>query len=410
MNERRHCHAAAPRRLAVCDETPARVAKRHAAGATRAHTIGVMGVYRSLLRPLLFCFDAERVHSATIHAAQWAGAAGPLLAALERRNAPADPRLALHIAGLRFRTPLGLAAGFDKSARAVALLGAFGFGHVEVGSISVEPSAGNPRPRLFRLPDERAIVVHYGLPNDGATQVAARLAARRPSAVPLGANIVSTNRGIGAPPDSDRAVLADYTRSVALLQPHADYLCLNLSCPNTRDGRDFFHEPRRLALLLESLGALGVHEPLFLKVAPFDGPAEVERFLETVAPARFVTGFSVNLAAGKPAGMTTPSEVLARLPGAVAGAPAAAAADRTIAELYRRMDRARYRLIGSGGVFTADDAYRKIRLGASLVQILSALVYEGPAVVPAINRGLVRLLERDGFARVGDAVGVDAGS
>lgn len=129
-----------------------------------------------------------------------------------------------------------------------------------------------------------------------------------------------------------------------------------------------------------------------------------------MAPARFVSGFAVNLPAGKPEGLMAPAPVLAAMPGAVSGAPAAIAADRTIRELFVRMDRARYRLIGSGGVFSADDAYRKIRLGASLVQLLTALVYEGPGIAATIHRGLARLLERDGFAQVSDAVGVDAGS
>ncbi len=130
--------------------------------------------------------------------------------------------------------------------------------------------------------------------------------------------------------------------------------------------------------------------------------------LEAVDAARFVSGFSVNLPAGKPAGLTSPEAELARMPGAVSGRPAAAAADRTIAELYRRMDRARHVIIGSGGVFSAAHAYRKIRLGASLVQLMTALVYEGPGVVGAINRGLAGLLEADGFAKVADAVGADS--
>lgn len=366
-----------------------------------------MRLYRSLVRPPLFCLDAERAHTLAIGVGQIAGRSPGLCAAIDARcTAGLDRRLAIDVAGLRFRSPLGLAAGFDKSARAVDLLSALGFGHVEVGSISAQASAGNPGPRLFRLPADRAIVVNYGLPNDGAERVAQRLAGRR-HAVPLGINVVSTNRGPDTAAESDDAVVADYARSVRLLQPHADYLTLNLSCPNTRDGRSFFHEPRRLTLLLDTLAAVPVAKPLFLKVAPFATLAELERFLYTVEPARFVSGFSVNLAPGKPPGLATPAALLERMPGAVAGRPAAAAADRTIAELYRRMDRTRYRLIGSGGVFDAADAYRKLRLGASLVQLLTALVYEGPGVVAAIHRGLARLLEADGVRHVADAVGVD---
>jgi dihydroorotate dehydrogenase len=368
-----------------------------------------MGLYRSVLRPVLFRTDAERMHGIAIRAAQVAGSSSRLCASVAARHMPMSARLGLRCAGLEFATPLGLAAGFDKSARAVRFLSTLGFGHVEVGSISADPSAGNPGTRLFRIPQDRGIVVHYGLPNDGADAVAQRLhGVRLP--VPLGINIVSTNRGPGAKPDPDDVVIDDYLRSVHRLQPHADYLCLNLSCPNTRDGRNFFHEPRRLRVLLDELDALGIDKPLFLKVAPFADTADVESFLEAVAHARFVDGFAVNLPPDKPAGLSTTPERLARMPGAVSGAPAAAAADRTIAELYRRMNRERYRIIGSGGVFTGDDAYRKIRLGATLVQLLTALVYEGPEVVASINARLAQLLEADGFEHVADAVGIDAPS
>lgn len=305
---------------------------------------------------------------------------------------------------MRLSSPIGLAAGFDKNACALPLLSALGFGHVEVGSISAEPSAGNARPRLFRLPQDEAIVVHYGLPNDGAERVGARLLGRRHAAA-LGINIVSTNHGPATAQSSDSEVIDDYVRSVRRLQGSSDYLCLNLSCPNTREGRGFFQDRCRLHRLLEALDGTGIVKPLFLKVAPFADVQEIESLLEAADGARFVSGFSVNLPPGKPAGLATPASQLARMPGAVSGRPCAAAADRTIAELYRRMDRRRYRIIGSGGVFTAEDAYRKIRLGASLVQLMTALIYKGPGVVQTIKRGLTELLRADGFRHIGDAVG-----
>jgi dihydroorotate dehydrogenase len=311
------------------------------------------------------------------------------------RSAVADARLAVDVAGLRFATPLGLAAGFDKSARAVPLLSALGFGHVEIGSVSADPSAGNPRPRLFRLPGERAIVVHYGVPNDGAARVAERLSRPRP-AVPLGVNVVSTNRGAASAVEPDEAVIADYVESVRRLQRLGDFVVLNLSCPNTRDGRGFFADRARLRALLDALGGLGVERPLFVKVAPFGSAAELDTFLAAVEPAPFVSGFSVNLPPGNPFGLA----------GAASGLPAAAAAERTVAELHRAADR--FAVIGSGGVSSADDAYRMIRLGASLVQVYTALVYEGPGLVRRLTEGLGALAARDGFASIGDAVGVDA--
>jgi dihydroorotate dehydrogenase len=359
-----------------------------------------MRLYRELVRPLLFRADPERAHDLAVRASELASGSRLLCRAVAARRPEPDPRLAIEVAGLRFATPLGLAAGFDKSARAVPLLSALGFGHVEVGSISAEPSAGNPRPRLFRLVDERAIVVHYGVPNDGAARVAARLEAPRP-AVPLGINVVSTNRGAASAAEPDDAVIADYVSSVSRLQDLGDYVCLNLSCPNTRDGVGFFAERRRLRTLLDRLGEAGVRRPLFIKVAPFAGDGDLDSFLEAVDAAPFVSGFSVNLPPGKPPGIAN------GLPGAVSGPPCAPAALRTVAALYARMDRSRFAIIGSGGIVSGADAYAMIRRGASLVQLYTALVYEGPGVVRRATAELGELVGRDGLRRIGDAVGVD---
>ena len=346
------------------------------------------------MRPLLFRADPERVHDATVRAGELASRSRAVCRLVAARRPAPDPRLAIEVAGLRFANPLGLAAGLDKSARAVPLLSALGFGHVEIGSVSAEPSPGNPRPRLFRVVDERAIVVHYGVPNDGASRVAERLARPRP-AVPLGVNVVSTNRGDAS--ETDAGVIGDYVESVRRLERHGDFVVLNLSCPNTRDGQGFFADRSRLRALLESLGELGVERPLLVKVAPFAGAGELDSFLDAVSSVSFVSGVSVNLPPGNRFG----------LPGAASGPPAAAAAERTVAELHRAAGD-RFAVIGSGGVSTAEDAYRMIRLGASLVQLYTALVYEGPGVVGRIASGLAALLARDGFARVGDAVGLDA--
>lgn len=366
-----------------------------------------MGPYRRMIRPVLFRTSPEWIHNRGLDAMSLAGRSRSLCSAIARAHATHDERLAVEIAGLKFANPLGLAAGFDKNGRALPLLASLGFGHVEIGSISAEPSAGNPKPRLFRLPRDRAIVVNYGLPNDGADAIAQRLAAARRLPVPLGINIVNTNRGPAAPPDSEEDIINDYLRSVRRLRAHADYFSLNLSCPNTRDGRGFFAEASRLRRLLNGLRQLDLRQPVFLKVSGFPGPAEMETFLETVDGSPFIAGFGINLAPGKPTGLTTPSKQLQRMPGAVSGKPCEAATDCVIRELYARMDRRRHKIIGTGGVFTAEDAYRKIRLGASLVQLLTALIYEGPGVVQRINNGLAKLLASDGFRNVAEAVGID---
>ncbi len=367
-----------------------------------------MPLYPKLLRPMLFRGDPETVHDRAIRAAAWASAHPALLSALSSLHAFHHPVLRTGVAGLEFANPFGLAAGLDKNGRAVPFWAALGFGHVEIGSVSADFSAGNLKPRLFRIPQDRGLVVHYGLPNDGAAAVARRLAGTR-FPVPLGINIVNTNHGPGAPAECNEAVVDDYARSCRALLPHAAYLVLNLSCPNTPDGRGFLSDSCRLRGLLQRLGELEPAKPVFLKVAPFRDTAQLEGFLAAVDSAPFVSGFSTNLPPGKPPGLLTPAAQLGRMPGAVSGHPSQALALQTVSDLYRRMDRRRYAIIASGGVFCAADAYAFIRQGASLVQLLTALVYEGPGVVRAIGDGLAELLARDGFGRVSDVIGADSG-
>jgi dihydroorotate dehydrogenase (fumarate)/dihydroorotate dehydrogenase len=335
----------------------------------------------------------------------------PLLPAIVRRSlACSAPELVCEVAGLRFDHPIGLAAGWDKNGRALRMLDALGFGFAEIGSVSSDPSAGNPKPRLFRLPQDQAIVVNYGLPNDGAAAVARRIDGYRPR-VPLGINVVNTNRGADAPPGDEQTILGDYERSVSLLHDRADYLTLNLSCPNAVGGCDVFAERGAVRRLLERLQALEIACPIFLKLPPISDDATLDRLLEEVDPFLFIRGFGFNLPSGKPADLklSTPERVWKDWPGAVSGRPCARRIDECVRRLYRRMPRGRYAIMAAGGVFTGEDAYRKIRLGASLVQIYTAHVYEGPGVTRQIAEELANLLRRDGFANVREAVGVDAG-
>ena len=317
-----------------------------------------------------------------------------------------DTRLAVDIAGLHFPTPIGLAAGFDKSGAAISALAGLGFGAIEIGSISIDRSVGNPKPRLWRVPDDRGIIVHYGLPNDGAMAIAERLS-KTHLPVPLGINLVVTNRGAGAPPPTADQIIGEYAAAAEVMAPHADYLMLNLSCPNTVDGRDFFADSGHLDACLGALDDTNLKLPVFLKVSPLGGAESIERVLAAADKRAFVCGFMFNLPPVKPEGMKTPENIWRRLPGAVSGPPASALADICLRETFRRMDRKRHVLIGAGGVSSAEDAYAKIRSGSSLVQLLTALIYEGPGVVRRITKGLAKLLARDGVKCVSDAVGVD---
>lgn len=363
-----------------------------------------MTIYSGLLRPLIFQLDAERAHHLAIAAASRAGGVVPFVRAV---CATSESRLETVVAGLRFENPIGLAAGFDKSGSAIAALAALGFGAVEIGSVSLDPAEGNPRPRLFRLPQDRAIVVHYGLPSDGAHAVAERVRASVRTC-PLGINIAKTNRGQHGAPETTDEIIRDYVEAARLLAPCADYLMFNLSCPNSQDGRDFFADRGNLDACLAALGEVDFGRPVFLKVSPRGGISAIESLLSAADPHSFVSGFMFNLPAGKPDNLVTPERIWRNMPGAASGDPCRALANFCIRETFRRMDRRRHAIVGAGGVFSAEDAYEKIRLGASLVQVLTALVYEGPGVVRRIARGLARLLRRDGVKHVADAVGADA--
>ena len=301
----------------------------------------------------------------------------------------------------------GLPPALTKAARRYRALAGLGFGSIEIGSVSLDPSLGNPKPRLWRLPDDDAIVVHYGLPNDGVADIAERLRRTR-LPVPLGINLVVTNRGPGTAPLTADRIIGEYARAAEAMAPHADYLMLNLSCPNTVDGRDFFADAGHLDACLAALGEIRLQRPVFLKVSPLGGVESIERVLAAADGRDFVSGFMFNLPPVKPEGMRSPEQIWRKIPGAVSGPPASALADFCIRETFRRMDRKRHVLIGAGGVSTAQDAYTKIRLGASLVQLLTALIYQGPGVVRAITMGLAQLLARDGVKNVRDVVGVDA--
>jgi dihydroorotate dehydrogenase (fumarate)/dihydroorotate dehydrogenase len=361
-------------------------------------------IYSNLIRPLAFRLDPETAHHLALAAGAHLGWAARMM-----RSATCvdDDRLAIDVAGLHFLSPIGLAAGFDKSGSAISALAGLGFGAIEIGSVSVDPSQGNPKPRLWRLPDDNGIVVHYGLPNDGIEAIAERLTHTR-LPVPLGINLVVTNRGPGAAPLAADQIIGEYATAAKAMAPHADYLMLNLSCPNTVDGRDFFADSGHLAACLAAVGETKPRLPVFLKVSPLGGVEAIERVLAAADGRDFVSGFMFNLPPVKPAGMRTPEQVWRKMPGAVSGPPAAALADFCIRETYRRMDRKRHILIGAGGVSTAQDAYAKIRLGASLVQLLTALIYQGPGVVRTVTLGLAQLLARDGVKHVADVVGVDA--
>ena len=338
-----------------------------------------------LLRPLIFALDAERAHLLSLKAL----AAAPAFAPVQK-----DPALATQVAGLDFPNPVGLAAGYDKDALAPAQLLGLGFGFVEVGTLTPLPQAGNARPRLFRLAEDQAVINRMGFNNGGLRAAADRLGSRTRRGI-VGVNI-------GANKDStDR--IADYVAGVRTMMGIADYLTINISSPNTPGLRALQDRGALQELLGRVMDARGLGiPPIFLKVAPDLEPADIDD-IAAVAIEQGIDGLIVsNTTISRPPLQSRFSSET----GGLSGAPLRTLALERLRDFRKATGRA-LPLIGVGGITSAEDAYARIRAGASLVQLYSALVYEGPGLAKRIATGLKALLARDGFATVAQAVGAE---
>lgn len=345
-----------------------------------------------LMMPLVRCLDPEQAHRLTIAAMR--RGLGP------RMGRSTDDRLTVQAFGLTFPSPIGLAAGFDKDAEVVRGAFAMGFGFVEVGSITPLAQQGNPKPRLFRLAQDGAVINRMGFNNKGAAAAAARLheLRRKPLPGPLGVNFGKNK--------SSEDAAADYAACSAALSKYADYITINVSSPNT-PGLRALQSPDQLrelvAAVRRSADPSDSLPPILVKIAPDLEEADLESIAE-VAAEPDVGGLIVsNTTIARPETLKSPQ---ASETGGLSGRPLFEPSTDMLRRVYR-LTGGKVPLIGVGGVASAADAYRKIRSGATLVQLYSALVYEGPGLVARITRDLPALLTRDGFASVADAVGAD---
>lgn len=341
------------------------------------------------IKPLLFRSDPERIHERTMRALSKAARHPGALRLLGAACTVRDPRLTTHAFGLTFPNPVGLAAGFDKNAVAVPTWAALGFGFVEVGSVTAHAQPGNPRPRLFRLPEDEALVNRLGFNNQGAEVVAARLAALRKTdgvRVPLGVNVGKSK----LTPLADAP--NDYLSSLKKLWSHADYFVINVSSPNT-PGLRALQERERLAELLSAVTAFAASrppKPVLLKVAPDLSDAELAEVSGLVASYNLAGLVATNTTVSR-GGLKTPSDET----GGLSGQPLRARSLgvlRFLTGLGTGLS-----VVSVGGVATADDVFRRLEAGACLVQLYTSLVYEGPLLVKKLNQGLLARLEQDGF-------------
>ncbi len=362
-----------------------------------------MGILRMAythgFKPIAFQFDPETVHDRMLSIGVWLGKRRVGRALTRQLFFFEHPALRQTLAGIEFSNPIGLAAGFDKNAELLQILPAVGFGFVEVGSITGEPCAGNPRPRLWRVPKARSLLVYYGLKNDGAQAIAARLRGQV-FHMPVGISVAKTNNQACA----DRATgIADYVKAHAQTADIGAYTTVNISCPNAFGGQPFT-DPESLDLLLTALEQVETTKPVFVKLSPDLSEAQVDALLGVMDRHHVQGVICSNLTKdhGGPqvAGLDLPAQ------GGFSGKVQEPASDAQLAYVYKKTQ-GKYILVGCGGVFSAADAYKKIRLGASLVQLITGMIFEGPSVIGEINQGLVALMRRDGYSSIQEVVGVD---
>ena len=361
--------------------------------------------YRLLLEQVLARVDAETAHRAAFAALRAVARVPGAVALGVRLLGPRDPALRVRALGLDLAGPVGLAAGFDKDARGVDALGALGFGFVEVGTVTAVAQPGNPRPRLFRLLDDRAVVNRMGFNNGGAAAAAARLARRRARRgvprIPVGVNVGRTKAV------ADSGAVADYVVSTRAVSDVADYLVVNVSSPNTPGLRDLQSVEALRPLLTAVRGAAlasGRHVPLLVKIAPDLADGDVLAVADLVSELGLDGVVATNTTVSRDHLVASAADVAALGAGGLSGP---VLAERSLAVL--RMLRARLGpgpvLVSVGGVTTADDVWERVRAGATLVQLYTALVYEGPLLPRRLHAGLAARLRAAGFTRVQDAVG-----
>lgn len=350
---------------------------------------------------MLFRFDPEMVHDRFTKNGELLGKMGWTRLLVTKIFRFDDPKLKQTIAGIVFPNPVGLSAGFDKDGRLVNILPAVGFGYSQVGTVTKQAYPGNPKPRLYRLPKSRGIVVNYGLKNDGAGVIMDRLKRRQTAQhFPISISIGKTNCQATA---STAGGVEDYTAGLAAAAASGtgDFYTINISCPNTFGGEPFTNESD-LEQLLQFLVKVA-DKPMFLKM-PINLPwPEFKQLLEVAIKYKVVGVVIGNLNKNRedPAIKDVIPE---KIKGSVSGKPTWQLSNELISKTYEQYGKDLI-IIGVGGIFSAEDAYEKIKRGASLVQLITGMIFQGPQLIGEINFGLVKLLERDGYNNISEAIG-----
>lgn len=361
-------------------------------------------LYEHLLKPLFFLQDPEVIHNRFVRVGRILGHIPPARWILSFVYQYRNPKLQQLVAGITFANPVGLSAGFDKECELLKVLPSIGFGYEEVGSITAEPYDGNPRPRLVRLPADKGIIVNYGLKNRGASVLRRKLLGKR-FRFPVGVSIAKTNKRF----KTEKAKLDDWLRGIKLLKGCGDYLTINLSCPNLADTANYC-DPKLLRKLLARIEKEKVYftQPVFLKLSADLTEKRIDAIIKLCTPKRWITGFIISNLTKDRRKLTlkTHPSIWEGKKGGISGKHVYPRSLALIRHVRKRAGE-RFVLIACGGIFTTRDAYAYIRAGASLVQMITGMIYRGPGTIKEINKGLVRLLEEDGYKNISEAIGAE---
>lgn len=366
------------------------------------------GVYQRFAKPVLFAFSPDFVHNATMNFLAGVGGVPFAPKAIESFFVTPHPELESSWQGINFTSPVGLSAGLDKNAQAVKIMQSVGFGFSEVGSVTARRCDGNPRPWFYRLPNTQSLVVHAGLPNKGIDVIMRRLERLPQKWQQDFPTIISLARTNDKAASSDEAGLADFMVSFvrAMSSPAVQIIEINISCPNAFVG-ERFTDPKLLKRLLAKLAKLEKTKPVLIKMPIELSWEETDALIQIAAESGMVDGFTFGNLRKDRTDVKFKDELPESVEGSLSGAPTRQLSTQLIAKTYKKYGN-KFLIIGVGGILSAKDAYEKIRAGATYVELITGLILNGPAFVEEVNTGLVKLLKRDGYGHISDAIGVDA--
>lgn len=364
-------------------------------------------IYRNILKKILFLFKADDVHSIFLRFGHFLGGYDFTRDLIRKFWNYKSKSLSQNIVGINFNNPVGLSAGFDYNASLISISSSLGFGFHTIGTLTLESYKGNPPPMLGRLPKSKALLVNKGFKNDGILNVLSSFKNDNIS-IPLGVSIGSTNKLYTNYDEMVSNIIDGF--KVAEQYNNFNYYELNISCPNIHNTKEYASQlasPMGLYQLLKQLAMLNIKRPIFIKMPSEKSEKETALLLDTISPFIFVKGlvFS-NLVKDRTNPNFDNSEISCAGKGNFSGKPTEDLSNNLIGFTYKNY-RDRFIIIGVGGIFSAEDAYKKIKLGASLVELITGLIYQGPQLIGEINEGIHKLLKHDGYDNISEAVGVD---